>query len=372
MALNFLTYEILMNIVFLISGLKMGGAEVQVCALASEIFKRGHNVSIVSLMDGVVVTPDFPDIKVITLGLEGVSSLPGAFSRFRRFVKEFSPDIVHSHLFHANIFSRLFKLFYGLPFLVCTAHNTYDGGLGRVVLYRATDSINDVFTNVSQEAVDSFVDKKATTADRIRVVYNGIDTEKFKFDESTSCALRSEFNIPKDAKLILAVGRLHTQKNFSLLLDAISSISTSQVVLVIVGAGPLLAELRNKALNLGIQDKVVFAGVRTDVPKLMGAADLFVLSSSWEGFGLVVAEAMASEVLTVATDCGGVKEVLGDCGYLIPPDDMSALSGAISQALLISEEKRESLTRNGRKRVVNLFSIENAVNNWLSIYNERK
>jgi glycosyltransferase involved in cell wall biosynthesis len=361
-----------MNIVFVISGLKMGGAEVQVCALASELFRRGNNVAIVSLIDDVVVKPDFPDIRVITLGLEGISSIPGVFFKFRKFVKEFSPDVVHSHLFHANIFSRLFKFFYKLPFLVCTAHNTYDGGLGRVILYRVTDSINDVFTNVSQEAVDSFIDKKATTADRIRLVYNGIDTEKFKSDKIASGTLKAEFNIPEDTKLILAVGRLHTQKNFSLLLDAVSAVTTREVVLVIVGAGPLLAELRNKALNLGIQDKVVFAGVRTDVPKLMGAADLFVLSSSWEGFGLVVAEAMASEVLTVATDCGGVREVLGNCGYLVPPDDTGALSDAIFHALSISEDKRENLTRLGRNRVVSLFSIENAVDNWLSIYNERR
>ncbi|MEW5681817.1 MAG: glycosyltransferase [Pseudomonadota bacterium] len=361
-----------MNIVLVISGLKMGGAEVQVCALASELFRRGNNVAVVSLIDDVVVSPDHPDIKVITLGLNGILSLPRVFSKFRQFVKEFSPDVVHSHLFHANIFSRLYKALFGLPFLVCTAHNSGDGGAGRVILYRMTDFINDVFTNVSQEAVDSYISKKITTVDRIRVVYNGIDTRKFTPDKSASITIRAEFNVPEDGKLILAVGRLHTQKNFSLLLDAVASISVSEAVLVIVGAGPLLAELRAKVMNLGIERKVVFAGVRTDIPNLMAAADLFVLPSSSEGFGLVVAEALSSELLTVATDCGGVKEVLGDCGYLIPPDDLNALHAAISQALSISKEKREVLTRNGRKRVENLFSIESAVNNWLAIYNERK
>ncbi|MEN3158178.1 glycosyltransferase [Alkalimonas sp. NCh-2] len=359
-----------MNILFVISGLKMGGAEVQVCALASELHKQGNKVAIVSMIDEIEVRPESNDIQVITLGLKGMASIFNGVIRFRKVVKDFNPDVVHSHLFHAIIFSRLYKKVFSLRRLVCTAHNTYDGGFSRVALYRVTDSFNDYFTNVSQEAVDSFISNRATKPGRIKLVYNGIDIKKFRPDITFRHTVRSEFNIPDKAKLVLAVGRLHVQKNFTLLLDVISSIKEHQIFLLIVGAGPLLAQLREKAIELDIEKNVIFTGVRSDVPHLMSASDLFVLSSSWEGFGLVVAEAMASGTLAVATDCGGVKEVLGDCGYLVPPADSCSLRDAIVRALSISESERTHLVNMGRKRVCNLFSIDKAVETWLSIYNE--
>ena len=102
----------------------------------------------------------------------------------------------------------------------------------------------------------------------------------------------------------------------------------------------------------------------------MNAADVFVLSSAWEGFGLVVAEAMACEKIVVATDSGGVKEVLGDAGYLVPASDPLVLANSLINALNISDIERDKMGARARERVVKLYAINDIVERWLSIYSE--
>ncbi|MNE51393.1 Capsular glucan synthase [compost metagenome] len=117
-----------------------------------------------------------------------------------------------------------------------------------------------------------------------------------------------------------------------------------------------------------LETNVEFIGMRYDVNKWMSAADVFVLSSAWEGFGLVVAEAMACERIVVATDCGGVKEVVGDCGYLVPPNDSTQLGNALSQALKLSELQRVQLGNSARRRIIESYSLASVSERWLSIY----
>ena len=116
--------------------------------------------------------------------------------------------------------------------------------------------------------------------------------------------------------------------------------------------------MKDLALSLDILDVVDFLGVRMDIPALMSAADVFVLSSAWEGFGLVVAEAMACERLVVATDCGGVREVVGPYGHLVPPSDSKALCGALEAALNVSEAEYKTIGDCARKRIFDNFSLE--------------
>jgi len=122
--------------------------------------------------------------------------------------------------------------------------------------------------------------------------------------------------------------------------------------------------------TLGVADRVNFLGVRHDVPTLMAACDVFVLSSAWEGFGLVVAEAMACERVVVATDCGGVREVVGEAGLLVPPRDSQALAAALDRALQLPADERENLGRAARQRVVEHFSLEATAERYLAVYRD--
>jgi glycosyltransferase involved in cell wall biosynthesis len=119
---------------------------------------------------------------------------------------------------------------------------------------------------------------------------------------------------------------------------------------------------------LGLEGRVVLLGARQDVPDLMRAADVFVLPSRFEGFGLVVAEAMASGTPVVATDAGGVAEVMDGIGFLVPVDDEEALRTALTEALSMTPAQSSAVARAARYHVENALDIERTVDTWLRIY----
>jgi glycosyltransferase involved in cell wall biosynthesis len=139
---------------------------------------------------------------------------------------------------------------------------------------------------------------------------------------------------------------------------------------LIAGDGSLRGSLEKMVGDLGLSARVQFLGIRRDVPALMAAADVFVLSSVGEGFGLVVAEAMASECLVVATDAGGVREVLGDAGFLVPSQDPRALADALVAASAMVPEDARRKGSDARRRVVESYSFDRAVERWLELYTD--
>lgn len=136
----------------------------------------------------------------------------------------------------------------------------------------------------------------------------------------------------------------------------------------IAGDGPLKDDLKQRIDELNLTDVIQFLGIRRDIPSLMSAADVFVLSSAWEGFGLVVAEAMATERVVVATDCGGVSEVVGSEGFLVEPSNSVLLMQALAEALSLSNEERTNIGINARKRIVDNYSLSANVEAYLELY----
>lgn len=238
-----------------------------------------------------------------------------------------------------------------------------------MLAYRFTHCLADVTTNVSSEAVAAFEKVRAVKQGQMLVVHNGIDTRAFQYSQSSRDQMRGSLGVRASTSLILAVGRLQPQKDYPNLLKALARLPDHlEWVAVIAGAGQLDTELRDLASDLGLTDRVRFLGVRSDVRDLMCAADVFVLSSAYEGFGLVVGEAMACERLVVATDCGGVAEVVGDFGHLVPPRDPEALAVGLAQAIALPRDHARQIGQQARERVESLFSLDAAVEKWLSVY----
>jgi len=360
-----------MKIMMIITGLGMGGAERQVCDLVDCLSKLGHQVLLVSLTGSSVNRPQSIAVKLVELEMaKSPFGFIKAYQSTRRLINEFKPDVVHSHMVHANIFARLLRLTTAIPRLVCTAHSTNEGGRGRILAYRLTDRLCDMSTNVSQEAVDAFVQQGAVPAGRMLAMHNGIDTDHFRFSSVSRIKLHAELGLAEDVPLLLAVGRLTAAKDYPNLLTAFSSLPSSfdHARLAIIGAGEEEENLKARVIQLGLSDRVHFLGLRRNVNEWMSAADVFVLSSAWEGFGLVVAEAMACERVVVATDCGGVKEVVGDAGFLVPPRDSQLLADALVKALSLPMAEKDKLTKLARSRVVERYSIDSVCEKWLSIY----
>ncbi|MGL4601026.1 MAG: glycosyltransferase [Plesiomonas sp.] len=359
------------KILLVITGLGMGGAEKQVCDLADVFSKDGHSVMLLSLAGDTINRPTSLDIPVVELHMN--KSILGFYSAYYSAIKiinQFQPDIVHSHMVHANIFCRLLRCSVRIPSLICTAHSTNEGGKFRMFLYKITDWLANISTNVSKEAVDSFILAGAVKKSKIIPVYNGINVEKFKPNSEKRVALRRSLNIKENTRLLLSVGRLVQAKDYFNLLYAFEKLRSLEMIhLAIIGDGELLDELQALTVKLKIDKQVHFLGLRRDVADWMSAADVFVLSSAWEGFGLVVAEAMACERVVVATDCGGVREVVGDAGFLVPPKDSVKLAQAIYSALQLSIEDASALGKAARQRIESYYSLSSVSQRWLRIYN---
>ncbi|HAW22580.1 MAG TPA: glycosyl transferase family 1 [Pseudomonas sp.] len=363
-----------MKILMVITGLGIGGAERQVIDLAERLSQLGSTVKIAYLTGPVLVQPIMHNIELIPLHAE--KSVLGLFYAKRRLValvNGFRPDVVHSHMVHANLLARLARIFSKRTRLVCTAHSTDEGGRLRMLAYRVTDPLADLSTNVSAQAVAQFRRKGAVPSGKMIPVSNGIDTQKFKYDVIARRQIRSQY-CALESQVIVAVGRLHEAKDYPNLIRAFLVVSQNvpKACLWIVGEGHLRSSLERLISDLGVSNKVMLFGSRHDISSILSAADVFVLSSAWEGFGLSVAEAMAAERVIVATDCGGVAEVLGNAGFIVPPQDSARLAGSLTKALQLTEQEAYAYGVRARERVTELFSLDSVVDKWVRIYRNPK
>lgn len=361
-----------MKILLVGTCLGIGGAEKVIVDLADSYQHRGHETRIVALRGDALLRPKSNAVQVHTLRAEHFWQVFAAARKLARLIAAFKPDVVHAHLFHAIVITRLIRLFVPVPVLVTTAHSTRVGGTFRSWAYRATARLSDVSSVVSREAAEEFVRRRAAAPEAMRVVYNGISHQDFWREADARKGVLKEFGFPKESRIIVAVGRLSEPKDYPNLLRAVSQLDAARegLYVIVAGEGMLRQALAGLAAELGITDRVRFVGVRSDVRRLLSASDVFVLSSAWEGFPMVVGEAMACECTVVATDCGGVKEFLGSTGILVPPRDSVALAAGIQRALSLSTGERRDMGFAARARVSELFSLNASAERWLRIYED--
>lgn len=358
-----------MNILYVITGLGGGGAEKVVVDLADRMSALGHQVKVAYLKGEIVVKPKNNNIELVYIGLESLENSKNAYSNYKNLILNFKPNVVHAHMVHANIFARIARKFTAVPKLICTAHNSNEGGKLRMLAYNLTNRFSDLNTNVSKEATQAFIEMKAFDTSAI-TVYNGIDLNNFTNKKNDKNYFINDL-IPFHGKTILAVGRLNHQKDYPNLLHSINylrKISFEKFKVLIAGDGEQKSQLKKLVDELNLNEYIVFLGRRNDIPELMSLADIFVLPSAYEGFGLVVAEAMACETFVVATDCGGVKEVMGGYGLLAPPKNSELLAHQILAAMSLNETEVNANNKNALTYVEHHFDLDKIIEQWLEIY----
>ena len=364
-----------MKVLFFSTGLGVGGAEKQVIDLASEFIKKGHIVKVVALTGSChySVSDALNDCLVFLEAEKKPLSLAQTLFRLIRLIENFQPDVIHSHMVHANIFARVARLFCRVPLLVSTVHSQNEGGKFRMLAYRLTDALADITTNVSEGAAESFIQQKAAPAERIQVVYNGIDTSFFTPDTFKREALREQYKLNHNFT-ILAVGRLTEAKDYPNLLHAFHMIRKRGIDarLLIAGHGHLKGPLSNLVDQLGMESAVEFLGVRHDIDHLMNTADCFVLSSEWEGLPLVIGEAMATGLPVVVTDAGGAREFVGTAGYVVPIKSAEELADGIIKVNDMSLNERAELGKKARERIVKHYSLSAVADTWIELYHKMK
>jgi glycosyltransferase involved in cell wall biosynthesis len=362
------------RILLLSTSMGMGGADKQLLSAAHEMRVRGHDILIVSLTALGPMGLEARTLGIRTESLEMPRGIPDPRGMLRlvRLVREWRPDVVHSHMVHANLMARMLRIFAPVPVLVSTIHNIYEGGRILMAGYRLTNNLADHMTIVSQAAADRFINEGIVPKPMLTVIPNGVDTDRFQnVPDGVRQSLRATLGLAGDF-VWLAVGRFEIAKDYPNMLHAFAAVRRQQpaAVLLLVGGGSLQAETEALAESLGLGERVRFLGIRSDVPELMTAADAYVMSSAWEGMPIVLLEAAAAGLPVVATLVGGNHEVISDneTGFLVPPRDSEALGRAMLRLMQTPESERRIMGERGRDYVQRQYRLGRVVDRWEEIY----
>jgi glycosyltransferase involved in cell wall biosynthesis len=365
-----------MRILLLSTSMGMGGADKQLLSAAEGLRSRGHQVFIVSLTPLGPMGLESRSLGIPTESLEMRRGIPDprGLLRLVRLVREWKPDVVHSHMVHANLMARALRLVVPLPVLVSTIHNVYEGGRLRMAAYRLTNGLVDHMTIISEAAANRFVGERIVPRELLSVVPNGVDTDRYAgIPAGTRETLRRSLGIG-DEFVWLAVGRFEAAKDYPNLLRGFAGVRERhpRSLLLLVGRGRLQNEAEGLARSLGIERSVRFLGVRQDVPEIMSVADAYAMSSAWEGMPMVLLEASAAGLPIVSTAVGGNHEVIrdGESGFLVPPRSSEALAAAMLRLMDLPVAQRRAMGEVGREHVRAQYSLSRVVERWEDLYLE--
>lgn len=362
-----------LRIVLLVRSLERGGAQRQLVALAGGLSARGHVVTTVPFYtDGPLVRPlREAGLRCMPLDKRGRWDLASFASRFVRLLRDQRPDVVYSFLVDANLAGLISKVVGPQTKLVWSirASNmdlSHYGHLSRLVFFLTRPASRGADLIISNSVAGrQFHASLGYPAGRIRVVPNGIDTVCFAPDRDSGLRLRRGWGVEDDDVLVGVVARLDPMKDHPTFLNAASRLARRrpQVRYVCVGGGPAdyARALEVRATELGIRDRIVWAGEVGDMPTVYNAVDVLCLPSRFgEGFPNVVGEAMACGVPCVATDVGDSRRIIGDAGLVVQPGNPVALAHAIDTLAGELPHNRASLAARSRA-AISPFSVERMI-----------
>jgi len=347
------------------------GGQRQVLLTVLGLRERGHRALLVAHPDGELARRASEGHDLIRLAPRSEVDLHAAW-KLSRIVRELRPDIVHAHDPHAVAISALALSFMtsgqspGLFASRRVAFHLKGNAFSRWKYHRV-----DCFIAASQ-AIHQMLINDGIDPQRIVTVYEGIDTHRVQAEPAAN--IHAELWLPTHAPVVGAVAALTQEKGHRYLIDAASLVirEVPDARFVIFGEGDLRPVLERQIKELYLDKHVLLPGFRADILSFVRSFDLFVMSSLAEGLGTSLLDAMALSKATVASDTGGIPEVVahGETGLLVPPRDHKALAVAIAQ-LLRDPARRENMGRAGLARVRRLFSADRMVEATLDAYRSR-
>ncbi len=362
-----------MKVLHVITDTGWGGAERHLLALTTALVQRGHVCQVAYLVGDGYLDDTFASRGVPTTNLRARSWVdPGALARLIRLIRRERFDLLHAHLFPGEVFATVAGLCApGAP-LICSKHNDdaffrhlHFRILHRMISYRASRTIA-ISDHVRRFAIRTGT---ARPLELLTILY-GYDPPSVLPSKD---AARAMLGIPEGSFVVGAVARLAAQKGQIHLVEAmpglVSAIPDLQVI--ILGEGRMRPTLERRARELGVEQRLRLPGFHPDVQSALCGLDVFVMPSLWEGFGLVLLEAMAAGQPIVASKVSAIPEVVEDgvTGLLVPPADSVALAEAIL-TLWRESALREKLGSAGRERLRERFSLDQMVDRTEQVYTE--
>lgn len=359
-------------VMHLLPMLRTGGMELGVVKLANHHDRCVVAGSICSFMTPVDGTPArlASDVPLFELGRTRGND-PVTVAKLVQVLRRTRPDVVHSHSWGTLVEGYVAARIAGVPVIVHGEHGTCEEKRRNAVVQRFVwNRVNQV-VSVSSELSAKMSAKLGFPTAWIRTIPNGLDTSLYALGRRAEA--RRALGIEPDAMVIGTVGRLVEVKAQHIALHALARLKASglDARFVLVGGGPLRSALEELASTLGVSDRVMLCGERSDVPMVLEAFDIFVLTSHSEGLSNTIQEAMASALPVVATRVGGSIELIrdGEDGLLVPPSDPEALAASLS-SLLLDLSLRLRIGTSARRSVLERFSLERMVGDYERLYSE--
>ncbi len=361
------------HILHLIDGLNIGGAEMLLCDLSDGLQNYGFKVSVGYSTPG-------PLVKVISDKKIPVYQLPRngrvdpfLFWRMVKLIRSIKPQIVHTHLFKSDFHGRLAARIAGVPVVISTLHNADNWAkqwpLGAI--YGFTARFADKLIAVSEEVRKYHIEETGLPENQVIVIENGIRVKKFANSTLQNDRIRNEFQIKKETILFGMIARLKKQK------DHVTFLTSAAIVVqklpdakfLVVGDGPLAAELHELAFKLNISHAVIFTGLRTDIAEILSALDVLVFSSEWEGLPVTLLEGMASGKAVAGTKIPGIAGTAIDqeTALLVPVKDPQALAD-VCISLGMDPILRKKLGDAGYKRALSKYDLDTMIEKIISLY----
>jgi len=359
----------------LIHSLKTGGAEVDLLAKSRVLVQaHGYDITIGCLLKRgeLAAQAEAAGIRVLGPLMRGKFDAR-VIPRLVRFMRDGRYNVVHTHMFASNFLGRLAAVLVRVPVVVSTVQLIADREawweilVDRLLQYRAETMIAS-----SQAVRQSFIQRGIRPA-KIAVIYNSVDFARFDAvdREAARRAARQAFGWDNDHFVVGTVARLERIKGIDRLVDAAKAVAEAipQARFLVVGDGPQREDLLSRVRRLELGERCIFTGLRSDVPQILPAFDLFVLPSLSEALGIAAIEALASGVPVVASRVGGVPEVVihGETGLLVPPGDATQLAQAILYMAANPIEAKQWAER-GQKRVRRMFDVNKLADAQARLY----
>lgn len=354
------------RVLHLITRLPIGGAERMLLGVLRNLDATRFDSIVCCIQDRGELADEVESlgIPVHALGLME----RGGFDRWvvpalRRLIREQKVELVHSHLYHANLYGRLAAWREGIP-IIASVHNTYTRRKWhRHLINRLLARVTFRITAGSADVERDIISHDHVAPEKVLRLPNCIDLDRVMTSLSPAAA-KQQLGFDSADLVIATVGRMEEQKGHAFLLDAFAGLRQMPELegmplrLLVIGDGRLKAATEKHAADLGIAAACRFPGSIKDLADVYRAIDVFVMPSLWEGLSLAMLEAMAAGLPMVATDVGGARDVLGDSvrGMLVPAADAGALARAIRD-LLLDAESRSAMADSGSRHVRENYSV---------------
>jgi glycosyltransferase involved in cell wall biosynthesis len=363
-----------LSVFLLARSLTTGGAEQQLVALAKSLSARGHRVSIGVFYAGgpLECGLEGSGVEIVDLAKSGRWDVVPFMLRTAAALRRRNPDLVYSFLGGGNLVAAVARRCVPRAKLVWSVRNSefdisVDHWVARVGhrLEGALAEVPDAIIANSSAGRD-FAVSRGFPAERITVVPNGIDTDRFRPDAALRAEVRSKLGLSEDAIAIGVLGRLNATKDHASFLRAAKVVSgaVTRARFLCAGSGPELERLQQLARELGIAERVIFTG-ELDGAAALNAFDIACSPSLTEGFSNAIAEAMSCGLPCIVTDVGDSAAIVGDCGTVVPPGSPEALAAAI-RAEIANPDGHDPAE--SRRRIVDNFSIGTMVDRTLDVF----